>query len=96
MSELAKSWSLLTKVAPHSAARSGVRFWLQATTSMPKALPTAATCEPKRPNPSTPNTLPLTPMPTVDCQRPALKAASSVGMYRSMDRMMPQVSSAVG
>jgi len=37
-SEAASSSSLLTYRAPASAARSGVRFWLQATTSMPNAL----------------------------------------------------------
>ena len=41
-----------------AAARSAVRFWLQAITSIPKARPTRATREPSRPSPRTPSVRP--------------------------------------
>src|SRR6185503_15428504 len=47
----ARSASFSTRVAPHSAARAGVRLLLQAITFMPKAVPTLATPSPILPSP---------------------------------------------
>ncbi len=95
-SERASSSSLGVSVAPTSAARSAVRFWLHASTSISKARPTFATREPSVPSPSTPSVLPFRPSPTVVCQRPSRVARSSAGMRRASARISPHASSAVG
>src|SRR5438552_3305682 len=88
--------SLATSVAPTSAARAAVRFWLQAITSISNARPTLATREPSPPSPMTPRVLPFRPSPQLTCHRPSRVARSSVGMRRTRARMSPHVSSAVG
>ena len=94
-SAVANSSSLGTHVAPASAARSGVRFWLHAITRMSKAWPIRATWVPSRPSPSTPSVLPARSVPTVVCQRPSRTARSSVTTCRRTARISAQVSSVV-
>ena len=65
-----KSSSLETSRAPQACALSGVRFWLQAITSMPNASPIRATSEPMLPRPRTPSVLPWRLSPIVSCQPP--------------------------
>src|SRR5271163_4038707 len=61
METISASWnssSFETSVAPTSAARTVVRFWLQAITLIPKALPICATTPPTLPRPRTPSVRP--------------------------------------
>ena len=60
--------SLLIGRTPSSLALFKFKFSLQATTSIPKAFPTFATCEPIFPNPIKPKTLPFNSSPMVVCQ----------------------------
>jgi hypothetical protein len=62
---------------------------------MPKAFPTRATAEPMWPKAYTPSVLPASPVPTVDCQWPAFRRATSYGRWRSEAMISPQASSAV-
>lgn len=89
------SCSCGTARTPISAALAGSRFWLQATTSMPNAWPTAAIRAPIRPRPSSPRVAPVSSVPTVVCHPPSRTACASAGMWRSTDRISPHVSSAV-
>src|SRR2546425_6984619 len=61
--------SLATSVAPTSAARASVRFWLHAITSISNARPTLATREPSPPSPMTPSIFPFKPSPQLTCHR---------------------------
>src|SRR2546428_118985 len=92
----ASSSSLVTSVAPTSAARAAVRFWLQAITSISNARPTLATREPSPPSPMTPRVLPFRPSPQLTCHRPSRVARSSIGMRRASARMRPHARSADG
>jgi hypothetical protein len=93
MSDSANNSDLETARTPCSAARSGVRFWLQAMTSMSKASPTLATADPSRPSPIRPRVLPAKPIPTVLCHPPPATEANSVGRFRAAARIMAQVCS---
>ena len=94
-SAVAKSSCLETRRAPPAAAASSVRFWLQATTSMPKAGAIAATRLPRRPRPTTPRRRPARSVPSPVCQPPAFIAASFCGMRWARARISAQVSSTV-
>lgn len=89
------SSSLVTRLAPHWTARSPVRFWLQAMTGIPKALPTAAILDPRLPSPISPRTLPFRSAPTVVCQFPCRTELNSWGMWRKSPIISPQANSAV-
>ena len=93
MSESRNKESLSTRVAWHSAARSAVRFWLQAMTFISNALPTRATSDPMRPNPRRPSVLSCRPTPTVVPQPPSRVRWSSAGICLSRPMISPQVSS---
>ena len=79
-SDRRSSSSLLTAVAPRSAARSGVMLGLHVITFMPNSPPTSATAPPTRPRPSTPSVLPARPMPMPCCQAPRRNARFSCTM----------------
>src|ERR1700680_1007010 len=72
------SASLVTLVTPSSAHRSSVRFWLQATTSMPNAFATGTIAPPRWPAPTRPRVLPASGMGNEVCQPPARMPRSSM------------------
>src|SRR5271168_4004931 len=96
ISARSNSWSLETRIAPAALAASGVMFWLQAIRFIPKALPTAATCDPIRPSPRTPRVFPRRSVPTVCCQPPDRTELLSVTICRAEARISAQVNSTVG
>ena len=85
-----------TSVAPTSAARSVVRFWLQAITFIPKALPICATAPPTLPRPRTPSVRPAMSSPTNCCHPPPRSDVFSATRLRALPRISAQVSSIVG
>ena len=87
MSESRNSSSLLTRRAPHSAARSAVRFWLQATRFMRNTLAISAIWAPRRPRPTMPRVRLARSWPRVDCQRPSRMARSSKATWRTAAMM---------
>ncbi len=94
-SDEANSSSLVTWDAPASAAASGVRFWLQAMTVMPKASPMRATRDPMRPRPRMPRVRPASSRPTDVCQPPSRTDRLSATRLRAPARIRAQVSSTV-
>ena len=88
--------SLSTRLTPTSAARSSVRFWLQAITSIPNARPTLATALPSFPRPSTPSVLPPRSPFNVVCHRPAFIPRSWAGIWQARPSRMAHANSAVG
>src|SRR5688572_337788 len=88
---------LETAAAPAACAFSRVRFWLQATHSMPKALPIAATRAPMLPSPSTPRVFPASENPGArpSCHRPARMLRSPWASPLAAEMIRPHVSSTV-
>src|SRR5258708_5684842 len=62
------AWS--QNMTPEASTATGVMFWLQAISFIPKAVPTRATCDPTFPSPRTPRVFPRRSVPTVCCQPP--------------------------
>ena len=78
------------------AARSVVRFWLQAITFIPKALPIRATAPPTLPSPRSPRVRPSMSSPTDCCHPPPRSDVFSAMRLRALARISAQVSSIVG
>src|SRR5580700_2968869 len=83
MSACSNNWSLETRIAPAALAASGVMFWLQAISFIPKAVPIRATCDPTFPSPRTPKVFPRRSVPTVCCQPPERTELLSVTIWRA-------------
>ena len=94
-SERSSSSSNSTSSAPASSARSSVRFWLQASSVIPKAAPILATCLPRFPRPRMPSVPPRRPCPSATCQPPSRMARSSRVICRASARIRAHVSSDV-
>ena len=86
----ASSSSRSTRFAPRSAARSAVRFWLQAITSMLERRADRATCAPRLPRPSEAERLAAELGPDVVCQPPSRSARSSRGICRTARGSAPR------
>ncbi len=96
ISARSNNWSLETKIAPAALADSGVMFWLQAISFIPKAVPIRATCDPTFPSPRTPKVFPRRSVPTVCCQPSDRTELLSVTIWRAEAKISAQVNSIVG
>src|SRR5216683_7025726 len=84
------------RIAPAALAASGVMFWLQPISFIPKAVPIRATCDPTFPSPRTPKVFPRRSVPTVCCQPPDRTELLSVTIWRAEAKISAQVNSIVG
>ena len=94
-SDWRNSSSFETYLTSKGWVRFGVRFGLQAMTSIPKPWPIFATGVPMLPSPRTPRVLPARPVPTPNCQPPLLNNWYSAGNPRNNARINSHVTSTV-
>jgi hypothetical protein len=80
-----------TASAPTVGAFSGVRFWLQPITRMPKAFPIRATGPPILPSPKSPSVRPPNSRPKVCCPPPERTAFTSSTKWRRLARISVRV-----